>query len=178
MDGCGGGELHWACSLSAHRVWGDWGCVGSWKGGDGDISITLHKDQRVDRDLGSTLRRLALCQTFVCCVEVGGSCCYLFCVPCCAFHVCAGVRGAYAALSQYSTQTIADLRCDDDEMLKGVDWKAVAATAHVQPEGDKVRHGLVFFVGGGGGGGKGGRWEGGRRVFGGAPHANICVTLE
>lgn len=40
-------------------------------------------------------------------------------------------RGAYAALSQYTRQTIADLQCDDDEMLKGVDWRAVSAAADV-----------------------------------------------
>lgn len=42
-------------------------------------------------------------------------------------------RGAYSALSQYTHQTIADLRADDDEMLRGVDWKAVIKAGDVQP---------------------------------------------
>jgi hypothetical protein len=38
-------------------------------------------------------------------------------------------RRAYAALLQFTRRTIAELQADDDEILRGVDWSAVACTA-------------------------------------------------
>jgi hypothetical protein len=55
---------------------------------------------------------------------------------CCA--VLCSSRRAQAALDQYTRQTIADLQADDDEMLRGVDWKAVAAAANLSQEVKQV----------------------------------------
>jgi hypothetical protein len=38
-------------------------------------------------------------------------------------------RRAYAALLQFTRRTISELQADDDEILRGVDWSAVACTA-------------------------------------------------
>jgi hypothetical protein len=51
----------------------------------------------------------------------------------CAVHT-APRRRAYATLQQYTQQTIADLQEDDDELLKGVDWRAVSAASAVSPQ--------------------------------------------
>jgi len=47
-------------------------------------------------------------------------------------------RRAQAALEQYTRQTIADLQVDDDEMLRGVDWKSVTAAANINKEVKRV----------------------------------------
>lgn len=47
-------------------------------------------------------------------------------------------RHAFAALAQYTEQTIADLQEDDDEMLRGVDWKAVAEGANLGMDAKRV----------------------------------------
>lgn len=59
------------------------------------------------------------------------------CISCCLRVLCAAQplcvvvdrRRAQAALAQYTRRAIEELQADDDEMLRGVDWKEVAADA-------------------------------------------------
>lgn len=49
-----------------------------------------------------------------------------------------GCRRAYGALLQFTRRTIAELQTDDDEILRGVDWSAVACTADMCKAVQKV----------------------------------------